>query len=417
MTTTYHTAIATGAVANAATFNTPLSTLDTQLTATQAEITTARSTYANLDDRLDALGLAVGNVSTLTNGVANAAQKVVTVDSTTGFLAGAPVAYTLVGGAVETNTIDTVDSTTQLTMDVNVGVGGIANDTFITVIAPGTLISTGAVTGATAQAQVFTSGATLGVAGNNGSILALKNKDDTMDLKLYTAHDTFLGEVDNLFALVYNWGSATTVQDSAHPRWGLAFEHNYKTGTGDIWDEFYLMHDDLTTIPNVSLRPFMTVVDRTTSKATHAINGRTGFYKTDGTDIILDILPDDTPGATGGLLLSDTTVIVAENGYAFLQQKIVAGDQVSVVYVTSADQVYIGNGTLDIVLGGLNVYLLRDLFLAGADNAGNGVGIIAIKNATTPPDTSITGGILWVEAGALKYRGSGGLVTTLAAAT
>lgn len=416
MTTTYHTAITAGAVANAATFNAPLSTIDTQLTATQLEITTARDAYSTLDARLDAMVLAGGNVSTLTNGAANAGQKVVTVDSTTGFLAGAPVAYTLVGGVIETNTIDTVDSTTQLTLDVNIGVGGIANDTFIMVVNLGALVSTGTVTGATAQAQVFTEGVTLGAAGNDGTILALKNKDDTMDLKLYTTHDTLNGEVDNLFALVYNWGSATTVQDSTHPRWGLAFEHNYKTLGGDIWDEFYLMHDDLTAIPNVSIRPFMTIVDRTTNKATHALNGRVGFYKSDGTDNILDILPDDTPGNSGALLLATGTTLVANNNYSWLYQKNVAGTYKNLVYLTDNDQYYIGDGSLDIILGGNKVFLLRDLFVAGADNTGNGVGVVAIKNCTTAPDSEITGGILYVEAGALKFRGSGGTVTTIAPA-
>lgn len=40
-----------------------------------------------------------------------------------------------------------------------------------------------------------------------------------------------------------------------------------------------------------------------------------------------------------------------------------------------------------------------------------------IPNATTVPTTNPTGGgILYVEAGALKYRGSSGTVTTIAAA-
>lgn len=162
MTTTYHDPIASLAMADAATFNAPLGQLDAMLN------TLATSTDA-LDTRMDLLVLAGSNVSTLTNGAANAGQKVVTVDSTTGFLAGAPVAYTLVGGVIETNTVDTVDSPTQLTMTTNLGTGGIANDTFVSVVPLGSLISTGTVDGATSERQRFINGAFLGP---NASLVA-----------------------------------------------------------------------------------------------------------------------------------------------------------------------------------------------------------------------------------------------------
>lgn len=46
---------------------------------------------------------------------------------------------------------------------------------------------------------------------------------------------------------------------------------------------------------------------------------------------------------------------------------------------------------------------------------GSGTGVIAIGNATVVPSTNPTGGgILYTESGALKYRGSGGTVTTIA---
>lgn len=50
------------------------------------------------------------------------------------------------------------------------------------------------------------------------------------------------------------------------------------------------------------------------------------------------------------------------------------------------------------------------------DMAG-GVGVIAIANATTAPASTPTGGgVLYVQAGALKYKGSSGTVTTIAPA-
>jgi hypothetical protein len=48
---------------------------------------------------------------------------------------------------------------------------------------------------------------------------------------------------------------------------------------------------------------------------------------------------------------------------------------------------------------------------------GSGAGVIGIANATTVPTTNPTGGgVLYIEAGALKYRGSSGTVTTIAPA-
>jgi len=49
------------------------------------------------------------------------------------------------------------------------------------------------------------------------------------------------------------------------------------------------------------------------------------------------------------------------------------------------------------------------------NNFGTGVGVVAIANAGTVPSTNPTGGgVLYVEAGALKYRGSSGTITTIA---
>ena len=54
---------------------------------------------------------------------------------------------------------------------------------------------------------------------------------------------------------------------------------------------------------------------------------------------------------------------------------------------------------------------------AGAADLGGGGGVIGIDNAGTVPTANPTaGGVLYVEAGALKYRGSSGTVTTIAPA-
>jgi hypothetical protein len=53
MTANYHTPISTGAAANASTINSPLSQLDTQVTAHNTEIVNARGSEASIDARLD----------------------------------------------------------------------------------------------------------------------------------------------------------------------------------------------------------------------------------------------------------------------------------------------------------------------------------------------------------------------------
>ncbi|MGW0136232.1 hypothetical protein [Streptomyces sp. NPDC003299] len=57
------------------------------------------------------------------------------------------------------------------------------------------------------------------------------------------------------------------------------------------------------------------------------------------------------------------------------------------------------------------------LFVNNTTSTGGGAGVIAIANATTVPTADPTaGGVLYVESGSLKYRGSSGTVTTIAPA-
>lgn len=55
--------------------------------------------------------------------------------------------------------------------------------------------------------------------------------------------------------------------------------------------------------------------------------------------------------------------------------------------------------------------------LSATASHGSGVGVIGLTDATTVPTTNPSGGgILYSQAGALKWRGSSGTVTTLGAA-
>jgi len=58
-----------------------------------------------------------------------------------------------------------------------------------------------------------------------------------------------------------------------------------------------------------------------------------------------------------------------------------------------------------------------NIALGGAGSFGAGAGVIFVKNRTTVPASNpVGGGLLYVDAGALKYRGSSGTVTTIAVA-
>lgn len=125
MTSAYHTPITTGAAANAAVINAPLAALDSAIGTAMSAALLARDSI-----------LTAGTAATLANGAANAGQKVVTVDDATVFVAGATVEYALVGGVIETNTVATVDSATQITLTTNIGTGGIADNALIAVVPP-----------------------------------------------------------------------------------------------------------------------------------------------------------------------------------------------------------------------------------------------------------------------------------------
>lgn len=67
-----------------------------------------------------------------------------------------------------------------------------------------------------------------------------------------------------------------------------------------------------------------------------------------------------------------------------------------------------------IVVGASNINVM---LFAQSGNYGGGSGVLGIANCTTAPTTNPTGGgVLYVEGGALKYRGSSGSVTTIALA-
>jgi hypothetical protein len=72
-----------------------------------------------------------------------------------------------------------------------------------------------------------------------------------------------------------------------------------------------------------------------------------------------------------------------------------------------------GGGTAPLIYGEFD----NDNIGFNTTDMGGGTGVIGILNATLAPGSNPTGGgVLYVEGGALKYRGSSGTVTTIAVA-
>jgi len=124
-----------------------------------------------------------------------------------------------------------------------------------------------------------------------------------------------------------------------------------------------------------------------------------------------------TTGAAFKARLSSATEIVLQGrvGSSTEQIQILANGQISwgpgsaaldtTLSRTAAARLAV-NGEFDIA---------KSLRIGGA-TAGGGVGAISMLNAATIPNSNIAGGHLYVEGGALKFRGSAGTITTLGAA-
>jgi parallel beta-helix repeat protein len=97
-----------------------------------SDVAGARGGYSTLGARLDSFVLSGGNLSTLTDGPTSAGQPVVNVDSASGFIPGARVAYKLATGVIEYNVIASILSN-AITHDANIG-GAVEDGALYTLI-------------------------------------------------------------------------------------------------------------------------------------------------------------------------------------------------------------------------------------------------------------------------------------------
>lgn len=126
--------------------------------------------------------------------------------------------------------------------------------------------------------------------------------------------------------------------------------------------------------------------------------------------------------------IADTGVTIENDGNAFLSFLTPDANNSGIYFGIASNNSYAGiihegssGSTLanSLVIRNNGVAIVIDsnlnTGLAAMTSFGSGSGVVGIKNATTVPTTNPTGGgVLYVEAGALKYRGSSGTVTTIA---
>lgn|SRR5574337_410601 len=206
---------------------------------------------------------------------------------------------------------------------------------------------------------------------------------------ILTSDSTLFFDATNKRVGIGTTSPAKTLHVAGIIRTGETSARSYELGTRDA----------LTTFPVPSIRP-----------------------STANTVIALDIMPNGTPAEYGN------------NGVAWVDvcyQDCLVGSPAAVdaarVGITSTYAEFgtraFGSATVKPIYFMINAAMKMCISATGnigmwtSDQFGSGTKVIGIANATTVPTTNPTGGgVMYVEAGALKYRGSSGTVTTLGVA-
>lgn len=157
----------------------------------------------------------------------------------------------------------------------------------------------------------------------------------------------------------------------------------------------------------------MNVTDTASAAASKLIDlqlagvSKFALYKTGNLSVGYTTDPGYTLGVNGNVFLATGVLDLGASGHR--------------VNYTDAN-LTISNGTTGAIIfttGGerLRVTNAGNLGVGTANQFGSGVKVIGIVDATTVPTTNPTGGgVLYSEGGALKWRGSSGTVTIIAAA-
>ena len=150
-------------------------------------------------------------------------------------------------------------------------------------------------------------------------------------------------------------------------------------------------------------------------------NGTTGvFSNTTDTRV--------SRSSAGVLIVSDPSTTNGTTGivYKALAQTLQTVGSDTFTFTNATDSTFLAqrvfkvnsfNGTQSFMSAVATASASNLALLSGAGSYGGGVGVVFIANDSTDPTTNPTGGgIIYVSGGALKYRGSSGTVTTIAAA-
>lgn len=136
---------------------------------------------------------------------------------------------------------------------------------------------------------------------------------------------------------------------------------------------------------------------------------------------------DLTISSSAGIVLSATNPKnISTKAHAFIAQDVTASYSLSIINTLGDQQLLSSSGNISLFAqNDNNIQFLgagsagRVNLALGANNPtmGGGDGVFFIANAFTNPSSNPTGGgILYVDSGALKYRGSSGTITTIAPA-
>lgn len=278
---------------------------------------------------------------------------------------------------------------------------------------------------------------------------------DADDLYLHPDHKLFQGTPISIF----KWSNDIDAADD-----GAAFAHLYYDGLYDLYfktefDTRFNLHASTyvgfgLTAPLDNQTLF--IQNRSHSLAADAVRMSTGtFTNPSGQAVAVKIMPtynqSASTAANTDLLIDRTEVGVGSGAQHFIHLKqggvdraywtnrgtltmngldnvllsmdCVAQATSRLRFRNSTGYLYMGINASRYVFWGSNA--ATELMVVenagnvglGTNGFGGGAKVLGIANATTVPTTNPTdGGVLYVEAGALKYRGSSGTVTTLAVA-
>ncbi|MDA8186851.1 MAG: hypothetical protein M0T85_01750 [Dehalococcoidales bacterium] len=242
------------------------------------------------------------------------------------------------------------------------------------------------------------------------------------------------GNHDHVLCAAYNLeyvnGAKTRIVDNEHCV-QIGYESRFTTGDPGAVRGGFEFNIDIAAAgigaPNFNRRPFFLVYNMD--------NAKSAFSVGDPSDATSDVFSMGFAGsydfvfaggrqlqtAVFGAVVADASDPTKTNRIVISCQGINASDRAVYIVTAGGSGQYLmiepGKTAAD-VLGHICIGANRQCSVGiGTTDFGNGIGAIGIKNAGTVPNANPAGGgVLYVEAGALKYRGSGGTITTLGAA-